>query len=96
MRPPIWSALVLGLAGPAAWAEVEPAPASAARPPAQAPAATSAQRYGQPVAETTRPAQKGYSAEARRVADCLATYPGYDHRTDRIQVSPGVTRPCPL
>jgi hypothetical protein len=39
----------------------------------------------------------GYSAEARRRAACLATYPAaYDPRTDRVRVSPGVTRPCIL
>lgn len=94
MRPPVWSALVLSLAGPAAWAQVEPRTANAARPPPKPPAAVSAQRYAQPAAEIT--SQKGYSAESRRAADCLASYPGYDLRTDRIQVSAGVTRPCPL
>jgi hypothetical protein len=92
MRALIWSALMLGVTGSAAWADPEPAPVTN-RPPAEA---ASAQRYAQPAAATTRPAPQGYSADARRIADCLATYPGYDHRTDHIQVRPGVTRPCPL
>ncbi len=39
----------------------------------------------------------GYSAKARRMAACLASYPGvYDPRTDLIRVRPGVTRHCGL
>jgi hypothetical protein len=36
----------------------------------------------------------GYSADARRRADCLATYANYDPKSDRIRVAPGVTRRC--
>jgi hypothetical protein len=39
----------------------------------------------------------GYSAKARRMTACLASYPGvYDPRTDLIRVRPGVTRRCVL
>ena len=39
----------------------------------------------------------GYSAKARRMTACLASYPGvYDPRTDLIRVRPGVTRRCSL
>lgn len=39
----------------------------------------------------------GYSAKARRMAACLASYPGvYDPRTDLVRVRPGVTRRCTL
>jgi hypothetical protein len=90
MRGSISLALV-GAAGAWACAQTPPAPL-AARPPA----AVSAQRYATPANETTHLAPHGYSAEARRVADCLASYPGYDLRTDQIEVSPGVNRRCPL
>ena len=67
-----------------------------AEPPAATPPhAVSAERYASPAAETAQPAPHGYSADSRRVADCLASYPSYDVRTDQVQVSPGVTRPCP-
>ena len=68
-------------------------PASVMQKP---PAAVSAQRFAVPAVEATHMPPHGYSAEARRVADCLATYPSYDHRTDRIEVSPGESRRCPL
>ncbi|HEY8616458.1 hypothetical protein [Phenylobacterium sp.] len=58
--------------------------------------ATSAQRFAQPASYQGPVTEKGYSARQRRIADCLATYPGYDPRTDRIQVAPGVTRACVL
>lgn len=64
--------------------------------PSGAPAAVSVQRYATPAAETERAPAHGYSADARRIADCLASYPNYDVRRDRIEVQPGVTRPCPL
>ena len=39
----------------------------------------------------------GYSAKARRMTACLASYPGiYDPRTDLVRVRPGVTRRCAL
>ena len=71
----------------AACAQMEPAPA------AHPPSAVSVQRYAAPATETP---QVGYSAGARRLADCLASYPNYDYRTDEYQAAPGVTRRCPL
>lgn len=38
----------------------------------------------------------GYTARARHAADCLATHPNYDPRTDRIRVAPGVSKRCTL
>jgi hypothetical protein len=39
----------------------------------------------------------GYSAKARRMTACLASYPGvYDPRTDLVRVRPGLTRRCTL
>lgn len=60
------------------------------------PAAVSVERYARPAAATAPDDQHGYSADARRMADCLASYPNYDARTDRLEVRPGETRPCPL
>ena len=57
--------------------------------------ALQAQSYGAPASAVVS-AQHGYSDAARRSADCIATYPGYDPRTDTYEVRPGVTRRCPL
>jgi len=84
-------AVIASAVGASACAQTPPT-----RAPAQPPAAVSAQRFAVPAVETTHLAPQGYSDEARRIADCLATYPGYDHRTDQIEVSPGVNRRCPL
>ena len=85
MRGTFCKVLIAGVAGASACAQP------------QQPAPVAAQRFAVPAAESTRPPPpQGYSQEARRIADCLATYPGYDHRTDRIEVRPGVTRRCPL
>jgi len=56
----------------------------------------SAERNGAPTSYRTPAPSQGYSAESRRMADCLATYPGYDPATDRVRVAPGVTRRCEL
>ncbi len=57
------------------------------------PAAVSAQRYAKQAADTP---ETGYSAETRRLADCLASYPNYDYRTDLYEAQPGQPHPCPL
>jgi hypothetical protein len=61
-----------------------------------APAARSAEAYAVQASYRGALEEKGYSRQARRVADCLATYPGaYDPKTDRVRV--GVqTRRCDL
>jgi hypothetical protein len=41
-------------------------------------------------------AQQGYSDPSRRIVDCAASFPGYDHRTDLYEVRPGETQRCPL
>jgi hypothetical protein len=69
--------------------------ADADTPVAKSPQAVAAQGYGLTANYTSGPG-KGYSAQARRAADCLATYPGYDPKTDRIAVAPGVVRKCSL
>lgn len=66
------------------------------RPPAKPPQAASAERHGKPASYRSEPIGHGYSARERRIADCLASYRGYDPVTDRIVVRPGVTRRCDL
>ncbi|CAN7236672.1 hypothetical protein LJR219_000911 [Phenylobacterium sp. LjRoot219] len=80
MRAPIWTTALL----------------CAAAACAETPGALEAQSYGAPAAATAQAPPHGYSDAARRHADCVATYPGYDPRTDTYEVRPGVTRRCPL
>ena len=91
MRGLFCRTLITAAVGASACAETRPVPVAA-----RAPAAVAAQRFGVSAVEATHLAPHGYSSEARRIADCLASYPGYDHRTDRVEVRPGVTRRCPL
>lgn len=60
------------------------------------PAAVAAERYAVRANYVDARAGHGYSAEARHMTDCLATYSTYDLRTDRFEVRPGVTRKCQL
>jgi hypothetical protein len=70
--------------------------ACAEKPPAvaHAPAAVSAESRAVPAIAIE--AQQGYSDPSRRLVDCAASFPAYDVRTDLYEVSPGVTRRCPL
>ena len=75
------------------------APGATAKRPAHhvaKPRAASVERYGTEAAYRTGPIGKGYSDRDRHVADCLASYPGYDPATDRVRVRPGVSRRCDL
>jgi hypothetical protein len=80
--------------GAAALASV---PAAAAeRMKTQRVSAASADRYASGASYRGPTVGHGYSAQARRIADCLATHRNYDPRIDRIRVAPGVTRRCGL
>lgn len=83
MRHPICMLLLVCAAATAACAETSPS------------AAVGAQSYAAPASAVVG-GPIGYSDDARRSADCVATYPGYDPRTDTYEVRPGVTRRCPL
>lgn len=85
MRQQILMTSLIGLAGLLC--------ACAEGPP---PAAVSAQRFATPAAETARAPPVGYAPDARRIADCLASFPGYDYRTDRMETGPQAGRRCPL
>jgi hypothetical protein len=58
----------------------------------------SAQYFAKPASATAPSAdsQVGYSAEDRRRADCLATFPRYDVRTGLVPAGPGEMRQCPF
>lgn len=94
MRIPISVGLATGLT-----AALTLAGSGLAKPPATAfaaPAARAADRFGTQASYRAAPRGHGYSAQARHVADCLATYRRYDPGTDRVLVRPGVTRRCGL
>lgn len=75
-------------------------PAWAARPERtqtpQKPAAASAERFATPASYRAPTPGHGYSARARHIADCLATYRNYDPDTDRVILRSGVSRKCGL
>jgi hypothetical protein len=58
--------------------------------------AASAERYGVAASYRTPSAGRGYSARARHMADCLATYRSYDPNTDKVVLRSGVSRRCGL
>ncbi|RAK60456.1 hypothetical protein DJ021_11890 [Phenylobacterium hankyongense] len=92
MRQLICASLTLGvlaLAAPSAGAEP-------LKTGARTPAAVSAERFGVRANYVGPQVGQGYSARARHMTDCLATYPTYDPRTDRVRVRRGVTRRCGL
>jgi len=82
---------VLALTGSPALAKPEAKP----KAPERVPAAAAAESYGVKTAYANRTG-KGYTARERHMADCLASYPGYDPKTDRVVVRPGLTRRCEL
>lgn len=58
--------------------------------------AVSVERYSTPATYRGTQLEIGYSSQTRRMADCLASFKGYDPKLDRVVVRPGVTRACPL
>jgi hypothetical protein len=57
--------------------------------------AISVEGYGQQASYRGQALDVGYSARARHMAECLATYPGaYDPKTDLVREGPGVARHC--
>jgi len=74
---------------PASQSQAPPASQNQAPPPA-------ASQYGAPTAYRAPTPGRGYSVQSRHMADCLATYPGYDPSRDRIVESNGATRRCEL
>jgi hypothetical protein len=64
--------------------------------PAEKAAAASVGDFAKSASDRGPVLAHGYSERTRRIADCLATYPGYDPRTDRVVVRPGVVKRCTL
>jgi hypothetical protein len=92
-----WNALgaAIGLSAALAVAGAAGAAEKPRQPVRPAPA-PSAERHGVPTTDRAPALGQGYSARARHMADCLATYRTYDPDTDRVVVRPGVTRRCGL
>ena len=57
-------------------------------------AAVSAARYGAQASYTGPELNVGYSSSSRRIADCLASFPGYNPRTDLIWSRSGPRQHC--
>ncbi|WP_374472807.1 hypothetical protein [Phenylobacterium sp.] len=91
MRPLFGAALALTFACAAGASAV-----AAEQTPVKFERAAAVGDFSRPASDRGPILEKGYTARHRRIADCLATYPGYDPKTDRIEVAPGVTRPCRL
>jgi hypothetical protein len=89
------SAAALALAVAAA-AKEPPKPASPPAPHGQPQPPRTAGQYGAPTAFRGSTPGHGYSAQSRHMADCLATYPGYDPSRDRIVDATGASRRCEL
>ncbi|HEY8572139.1 hypothetical protein [Phenylobacterium sp.] len=77
-------------------ASLAPAANAGERPKPQQVSAISVDDRAVPASYRGPTVGHGYSARARRIADCLATYPNYDPKSDRVKVAPGVTRRCAL
>jgi opacity protein-like surface antigen len=89
MRKFLAAALIAGLAGATA--------AAAAVPPQAARIAVSADNLAVQALYHGPALEMGYSAQTRRMTECLATYPGaYDPRTDLVRLASGATRRCTL
>ena len=88
------SAAALALAVAAAATE-KPKPASPTASQNQAPPPAAGQ-YGAPTAYRAPTPGHGYSVQSRHMADCLASYPGYDPSRDLIVQPGGATRRCEL
>ena len=59
-------------------------------------AAVSAARYGLQASYTGPTLDVGYSSSTRRIADCLASFPGYNPKTDFIWSRSGPKQRCKL
>jgi hypothetical protein len=59
-------------------------------------AANSVDRHAIPATYTGPQLEVGYSTSTRRIADCLASYPGYNPKTDLIWSRSGPKQRCKL
>jgi hypothetical protein len=93
MRVPVRPILIASaLALAAATAQAAPkAPAGG-----QVIAANAVGRYATQAAYTGPQLEVGYSTSTRRIADCLASFPGYNPKTDLIWSRSGPKQRCKL
>ena len=75
-------------------ASAQAAPKEPAR--AQTMAANSVGRYAIQATYTGPQLEVGYSTSTRRIADCLASFPGYNPKTDLIWSRSGPKQRCKL
>lgn len=59
-------------------------------------AALSVASYAVQAAHTGPQLEVGYSSSTRRIADCLASFRGYNPKTDMIWARSGAKQRCPL
>lgn len=93
MRVPVRSLLIAGALALAA-ATAQAAPKDPAR--GQQMAANSAERHAIQASYTGPQLEVGYSSSTRRIADCLASFPGYNPKTDFIWSRSGPKQRCKL
>jgi hypothetical protein len=93
MRFPVSTFLIAGAVALAA-ATAQAAPQGAAR--GQQMAANSVERHAIPANYTGAQLEVGYSSSTRRIADCLASFPGYNPKTDLIWSRSGPKQRCKL
>jgi len=93
MRVPV-STLVIAAAVALAAATAQAAPKEPAR--GQQVAANSVGRYAVQATYTGPQLEVGYSSSTRRIADCLASFPGYNPKTDQIWSRSGPRQRCKL
>jgi len=93
MRVPVSTLLIAGAVALAA-ASAQAAPKEPAR--GQVIAANSVGRYAIQATYTGPQLEVGYSTSTRRIADCLASFPGYNPKTDLIWSRSGPKQRCKL
>ena len=93
MRVPVRTLLIAGAVALAA-ATAQAAPKEPAR--GQQVAANSVERHVIQATYTGPQLEVGYSSSTRRIADCLASFPGYNPKTDLIWSRSGPKQRCKL
>jgi hypothetical protein len=94
MRVPVRTLLIAGAVALTA-VTAQAAPKAPAHGQQQI-AANSVGRHAVQAAYTGPALDVGYSSSTRRIADCLATYPGYNPKTDLIWSRSGPKQRCKL
>jgi len=93
MRVPVRTFLIAGAVALTA-ATAQAAPKETAR--AQQIAANSVEHHAIQATYTGPQLEVGYSSSTRRIADCLASFPGYNPKTDYVWSRSGPKQRCKL